>query len=287
MNFMILITGAGGKTGKSLVKVLSRIENISAFVHHEEHVSVLKSLGAKKVVVGDLRDETAIRSATQDMRAIYHICPNMSPDEIKIGRLLLDAAKTAGVEQFVYHSVLHPQTKKMNHHWQKLRVEEMIFESDIPFTVLQPAPYMQNLFASWKSIIEDNVLRVPYSVRAKFSFVNLEDVAEAAKAVLIESKHLHATYELVGTEPIPHMQVAEILSRALNRNIHAEKEDIDAWISRVKGMDRYAVENLIKMFEYYDQWGLVGNPNVLKWIIKREPTSLETFIDRITREYDS
>ena len=74
------------------------------------------------------------------------------------------------MEHFVYHSVLHPQTEKMNHHWQKMRVEEMIFESGLPFTILQPAPYMQNLLAGWKSIVEDGVLRVPYSVDSEIQF---------------------------------------------------------------------------------------------------------------------
>ena len=106
---MILITGAGGKTGRSLVKALSKVESICAFVHHEEHVSVLKSLGAEKVIVGDIGDAAVIRSGMQEVRAVYHICPNMSPDETVIGNLVISAARESGVEHFVYHSVLHPQ----------------------------------------------------------------------------------------------------------------------------------------------------------------------------------
>ena len=53
---MILITGAGGKTGRTLVKTLSKVETVCAFVHREEHVSTLKALGTDKVIVGDLQD---------------------------------------------------------------------------------------------------------------------------------------------------------------------------------------------------------------------------------------
>ena len=80
---MILVTGAGGKTGRTLIKTLSQVERVCVFVHREEHVSIAKSLGAEKVIVGDLQDEVAIRSAVQDVRAVYHICPNMSPNEGK------------------------------------------------------------------------------------------------------------------------------------------------------------------------------------------------------------
>ena len=131
---MILVTGAGGKTGRSLIRALSKVESVCALVGTEAHVSRVKALGAEKVIAGDMRDRATTRSAMQGVQSVYHICPNMSPDEMVIGRLVIDEARRAGVEHLVYHSVLHPQTEKMNHHWQKLRVEEMIFESGLPFT---------------------------------------------------------------------------------------------------------------------------------------------------------
>jgi uncharacterized protein YbjT (DUF2867 family) len=281
---MILITGAGGKTGKALVKVLSKVESVCAFVHRKEHLSALKSLGAEKVIIGDMRDETAMRSAMQGVRSVYHTCPNMHPDEIVIGELVISTAREAGVEHFVFHSVLHPQTEKMHHHWDKLRVEERLFESGLPFTILQPAPYMQNLLTGWKSIVEDGILRVPYSIKSRFSFIDLEDIAEVAKIVLTESNHKNAIYELAGTLPLSHVEVAEIFSRVLKHEVHAEREEIGDWRLQVRELSEYALENLVRMFEYYDKWGLVGNPNVLRWVLKKEPTSLELFAERIVKE---
>jgi uncharacterized protein YbjT (DUF2867 family) len=264
-------------------------------VHREEQVSVLKSSGAEKVIIGDLRDDDALRYSMQGIRAVYHICPNMSPDEFAIGKLVINEARKAGVERFVYHSVLHPQVEKMNHHWQKMRVEELLFESGLPFTILQPAPYMQNLLASWRSIVEDGVLRVPYSVDAKFSFVDLEDVAEAAKVAFTEADHQNAVYELVGTLPMSYVEVAETIGKVLKREVRAEREEIRDWrvrastslatTTRSAQREEYSTENLIRMFEYYDKWGLAGNPNVLRLILKREPSSLESFVRRKLKDY--
>ncbi|WKZ44647.1 MAG: NmrA family NAD(P)-binding protein [Anaerolineales bacterium] len=281
---MILVTGAGGKTGKAIIKTLSGVESVCAFVRREENVSILQSLGVENVVVGDLLDKSALRSALKGIRAIYHICPNMSPDEETIGRLIIDEAKKAGVEHFVYHSVLHPQIEAMNHHWQKMRVEEALFESGIPFTILQPAPYMQNLLVGWKSIVEEGVLRMPYSVEAKFSFVDLDDVAEAAKIVLTESTYVGAVYELAGTSPVSHAEVTKQFEGRLNRPVRAEKIEIQEWRSRAGNLSEYARENLIRIFEYYDKWGLAGNSNVLTWLLKREPSSFENFIARAVKE---
>ena len=83
---MILLTGAGGKTGRNLVRVLSKVNNVCAFAYREEYVPVLESLGAEKVLIGDMRDESAIHSAMQGVRSVYHICPNMDPDEEEIGK---------------------------------------------------------------------------------------------------------------------------------------------------------------------------------------------------------
>lgn len=281
---MILITGASGKTGKAILRSLGKVESVCALVHREASVADMKSIGADKVIVGSLLDETSIRSAMEEVRAVYHICPNMSPDEERIGRTVIDVAKRSGVEHFVYHSVLHPQTEKMAHHWAKLRVEELLFESGLPFTILQPAPYMQNLMAGWKSIVEENTLRVPYSVNAKFSFIDLEDLAEAAKTILTGNSYLNATYELAGTSATSHLDAANIFGRVLGKDIRAEVEDINIWKARAGGLSEYALENLVRMFDYYDQWGLTGNPNILRWILKREPTSLEQFIERIIKE---
>lgn len=277
---MIAVTGAGGKTGKAVIKSLSKIEPVCALVYHEELVDVAKALGAERVVVGDLRDPSAIRSAMQGARGVYHICPNLDPEELEIGRLVIDLAREAGVAHFVYHSVLHPQTEKMTHHWRKLRVEEAVLQSGMPFTILQPAPYMQNWLNGWQTILEQGVLRVPYSVHAKFSFVDLEDVAEAAGIVLTERNHLYATYELAGTALLSHVEVAQIMSSVLNRSVKAKQDSLAQWRNGAETLSSYAVENLAAMFDYYDRWGLAGNPNVLTWLLGREPTSVESMIRR-------
>jgi len=277
---MILITGAGGKTGRALIRALSKADELCAFVHREEHVPMVRALGAHRVVAGDLRDEAAVRSAMLGVRAVYHICPNMSPDEVIIGRLVISEACRCGVEHFVYHSVLHPQTEKMPHHWQKLRVEEMLYEAGLAFTILQPAPYMQNLLAGWSGIVTNGVLRVPYSVDARFSFIDLEDAAAAARIVLTQAGHRNAAYELAGTSAVSIAEVAGMFGRVLGREIQAERESIAEWSLRAAGMSAYARENLVRMFEYYDRWGLVGNPNVLGWILKRAPTPFPAFIER-------
>ncbi|MBF8282622.1 MAG: NmrA-like family protein, partial [Anaerolineales bacterium] len=242
---MILITGAGGKTGQAVIKaVAARGENVRALVHREAQASAVKALGAREAVVGDMRDEEALRRAMEGARAVYHICPNVNPDEVTIGRTVITAARAAGVERFVFHSVLHPQVEAMPHHWNKLRVEEALFESSLPFTVLQPTAYMQNILAGWDSSVKQGVYTVPYPVETRLSLVDLEDVAEAAAIVLTEPGHAGATYELVGTEAMTQVEVAEALRQQLGRPVRAEAQPIEEWERRARasGMGDYQIE---------------------------------------------
>ena len=284
---MILVTGAAGKTGRAIIRALAAKEQaVRAFVHRDEQAQLVKSLGAQEAVVGDMRDETTLRQAAHGVRAVYHICPNVSPDEVPIGRAAIAAAQDAGVERFVFHSVLHPQTETMTHHWNKLRVEEALFESRMPYTILQPASYMQNVLAGWQAIVEHGVYAVPYSVETRMSMVDLEDVAQAAAVVLTEPGHLGATYELAGPDVLTQTQVAEILSKQLRRPVRAEQVTIEAWTrqAQASGRGAYQIETLVKMFRYYDRYGFWGNPRALGHLIGRAPTKFETFIERTMRE---
>lgn len=281
---MILVTGAAGKTGLAVLRALARRNSAArALVYRSAYAGRVRSAGAQDVVVGDMRDRDVLATAARDVRALYHVAPNMNPDEAHMGALALHAARAAGIERFIYHSVLHPQTEAMPHHWHKLRVEETLFESGLPFTILQPAAYMQNILGNWETITAAGLHRVPYPPATHLSLVDLADVAEAAATVLTEPGHDGATYELVGTPPLSQTDVARALARVLDRPVRAEEVPLDAWRQQAKagGLSSYAVETLLKMFRYYAAHGLAGNPNVLGWLLGREPTSLTDFLSSL------
>jgi NAD(P)H dehydrogenase (quinone) len=279
---MILVTGAGGKTSNAVIKAfVARGESVHAFGHREAHSASMRALGASRVSVGSLDDVDAIARAAEGVRAIYHICPNVSPFEFPFGRAVVAGITRAGVRRIIYHSVLHPQVEAMPHHWEKMRVEEMLFASDCDVTILQPTAYMQNLLVTWQSIVTNGTCRVPYPASTRISLVDLDDVAAAA-VVATNDDHVGATYELVGTVALSQGEVASIISRVLGKPVVIEEESADAWSARARnaGMGDYQRDALLRMFRYYGEHGLIGNSNGLKWLLGREPTSLATFIER-------
>jgi uncharacterized protein YbjT (DUF2867 family) len=287
---MILITGASGKTGRSITRMLKNAGvAVRAMVHQAAQVPPLESAGASEAIVGDLQSRADLDRACRGIQAIYHICPNMHPQEAAIARDLLAAAVQAGVERFVYHSVFHPQIEAMPHHWNKMRAEELIFTSGLSYTILQPCAYMQNVLGYWPQISTQGIYPVPYSVDARLSVVDLEDVAQIAANVLVDPGHTGATYELCGPEPLTQVEVADCLSRELGKPVQAVAVALPAWEkqARASGLNDYARQTLIKMFEYYDHYGLVGNPTVLAWLLKRQPTLFADFVQRACAERET
>lgn len=280
---MIVVTGAAGKTGRAVIRALARRgQSVRAFVRRAEQRDLVLRDGASEALAGDLADAHSLQQALQGAVAVYHLCPNMHPAEVAIGRQVIAAAQEARVTHFVYHSVLHPQVEAMPHHWGKLRVEELLLASKLPFTILQPTAYMQNLRTNWLRMQNEGILANPYPPETRLSLVDVADVGEAAATILTEPGHLGATYELCGTGPMSQHEVAGILAGVLGFPIRAEMTPLDEWERGAvqAGMSDYAVATLKQMFEYYAAYGLVGNPNVLRWLLGRKPVSVSEFARR-------
>ncbi len=271
---MILVTGAGGKTGRAVVaNLVAQNIPVRAWLRQP-----FIGFDGAEVFVGDLENQADWATAMRGIEKVYFICPNMHPNETLIGKLALTAARQAKVKHFVYHSVLHPQTHEMPHHWNKLRVEEMVFVSGLPFTILQPAVYMQNLLPQWATIKQRGLLQMPYPAHTKVSLVDLGDVAQAAATVLESDKFIGATLELAGTRALSQSQIAEQLTAELNRPVFFEETKLIDWVEANADLPVYKRDALLAMFGYYANYGLVGNPAVLSMILGKAPSGLADFV---------
>lgn len=275
---MILVTGASGKTGRAIISALvQRVEAVRGIVKNTATAEKVRALGAE-AVIGDMLKVEDVRRASAGVRAIYHIAPNVNPDEITFGKTAIAAAKAEGVERFVFHSLCHSQIEALPNHWWKLRVEEKIKESGLNFTILQPTPYMQNVLGQWKNIMDYGLYEIPYQPTTKLGMVDLADLAEvAAKVLTTENTYDWATYELAGPEVLTQHDVLETIRRVTGREIRLEIIAREDWCKRARhgGMAESAVEVFYKMFGFMEEYGFWGNPGVLEWLLGRPARRFE------------
>ncbi len=285
---MIFITGAAGKTGHAVLQYLvQKGVRAAALVRSQQQADSLQSIGDIEIVIGDLRNPETFDQTIRKCESLYYICPNISPDELEIGRSLITLCQKYNLRRFVYHSVLHPQAETMPHHWQKLRMEEALLESGLVFTILQPCAYMQNILTGWQKITKGEYI-IPYQVQARISMVDLQDVGEVTSRVLTEQGHENAIYELSGPEPLSQADAARQMSEVLGYPIQAIEQPRSEWkrIVQLVGMPEGQINTLLKMFEYYNNFGFVGNPSTMEHLLGHKPTTFKQFLVRILSSGD-
>ncbi|MGD0452244.1 MAG: NmrA family NAD(P)-binding protein [Solirubrobacteraceae bacterium] len=279
---MILVTAANGRTGRSVVRALVAAGHRVRALDVAPGVEQLLDTGAAEVIVGDMLEPGDLRRALDGVRSVIHIGPPMHPREAEMGHGVVSAARRARVEHFVQFSVTHPQLEPLLNHQAKLAVERVVLTSRMPFTILQPMHYMQNVDVM--RTLHDGVLRQPYSLDAHLAHVDLEDVAEVAVLVVDEARaHHYATYELCGEAFHDAHELARMISAAAGSSVTAEQSAPPASTTgetHPTEADDYREQAMSRLFEHYGRYGITGNSNVLGWLLGRPPTSFEGYVRR-------
>lgn len=279
---MILVTSANGNQGRQLVpKLLRKGHRVRGCVRSEVSAGYLRAQGTQDVLVGDLADPGFIASAMHGISSVYHIGPTLHPAERAIGFDMVNAAQAAGVGHFVFSSVLHAITTDLLQHEIKRDIEEHLLSSGLEFTILQPSNYM--LAHRLKSVFEEGVFRLSWSLERRQSMVDLSDMTDVAALVLSQpERHAAATYELVGPGRFTAHDIGRVLSDVIGRSVAVERIDLEAFVrSRFGDGDPGTLRHQLRMSgaieKRYSSHDFLGNCNVLTWLLGRSPTTFEQF----------
>jgi uncharacterized protein YbjT (DUF2867 family) len=221
----VAILGGNGKTGRAIAN----------------------SLLARRTSVLPLGRSDDLPRALRGCDAAYLIAPNLHPDEPAYVAAALTAMAEAGVPRVIYHSVASPYVPEMPHHLGKAAAEDLVRRSALAWTIFQPGVYLQNFNRS-------RPLEVPYSVHARFGFLDLHDLGQATAVVLTQDGHDGATYELAS-------RVATVAELAAEWGVTATQvadPGLHPWLSA--------------MFAHYDAHGLPVGTLPLRALLGRDRT---------------
>src|SRR6201992_162285 len=255
----VLMVGATGRHAHWVLRELNqRGISVRALVRNQQRADVARNNGAAEVAIGDLTEPATLSRAAAGMDGVFHIGPAHAATEAEMGLAMVDAATATGVRKFVFSGVIHPSISAMtNHGAAKLPVEGALYSSELDFTVLQPARFMQNFERSWHDIVEHDRLAQPYSLSAKMCSVDYRDVAEVAAIALTgsdPSELSYGTFELSAPGMQDSYQTAELISAALGRPITAVQTPLDEFASQLPaGPFR---DGMTRMMAHYDKHGL-------------------------------
>lgn len=272
----VLATGATGQYAGLVVPALvERGIEVRALIHDPGKADLARRHGATETVEADLADRASLDAALDGVDGAFLITPAFHPDATQLGLNLIDAAVAAGVGKIVYSGVYHPSLALVNHASTR-PIEAALYESDVDFTILEPAMYMQGLDSTYQQARQRGTIVFPWSKQSKLTYVDYRDVAEAAAIAFTDERLSYGTFELAAEGMTSRIRLAELMSQAAGRAITAEDMPESA------GSMPDQPEGIGAMLTAYDRHGLHGgNSLVLSTILRRTPRSVADYVDEL------
>ncbi|WP_019854045.1 SDR family oxidoreductase [Actinopolyspora mortivallis] len=225
----IAVTGVTGRLGGRVARRLAGSGlRQTMLARSPERAPRLPGAETRYAEFGD--HDSSVR-ALRGARRVLMVSASESAERVSQHRSFVDAAVEAGVRHLVYVSFQGAAPDATftlaRAHWE---TEQHIRASGLDFTFLRDNFYAELM----PELVEaDDVLRGPAG-DGRVAVVSLEDVAEAATAVLTTpAEHLGSTYDLTGPRALTLYEVAEVLSEAAGRVITYRPESVaEAYRSR-------------------------------------------------------
>ncbi|MFP2933577.1 NmrA/HSCARG family protein [Pyxidicoccus sp. 3LG] len=250
----VLVTGATGQQGGAVARqLLQRGHRVTAFVRRVDSPAAqeLKSLGAE-LAVGDFDDVDSIVQAARDVDAMYAMATPFeagTDTEIRHGMNLADAARLAGIRHYVYSSVAGAdRLTGIPHFDSKHRVELHVRRSGLPYTILGPTFFMENLISPmFEKGLRAGVLAMGLSPMRGLQMVALDDLATFTMRVFEEPERYEEQRIDVASDEVTGQQAAGLLSMVSGHRINYEQLPLE--------FIRERSEDLAAMYEWLERVG--------------------------------
>ncbi len=217
MSGLVLVTGATGKTGRSVVANLKE-----AGVAHRA-----ASRGAEPRF--DWTRRETWDAALEGVGAVYLVAPPTVDDPYSRMIEFLRLATDRGVGRFVFLSMASLPAGGFAHG----QVHQWLKDNSADWAVLGPSAFMQNFTeGSHLATIRDEDTFYSNTGDGRVSFISADDIARAACALLVGPAGQNRDFVITGDEAISYDQVAERISQACGRPISHTRISSEELIER-------------------------------------------------------
>jgi uncharacterized protein YbjT (DUF2867 family) len=211
----VLVFGATGTHGGAVARgLLAGGVPVHAFVRDptSDRALALASNGAT-LVVGDLDDAESIARALAGVAVAYAVTTPFergAQEEVHQGEAIIAAAAASQLPWLIFASVAAAARAAVPHFQSKARIEERLRQSSVPWTIIAPSYFYENVLSS-REAIRDGYLPLPLPADKPLHQVALRDLGAMVAAVLARrDEHLSTRIEIAAFAP-----TAREMARAL------------------------------------------------------------------------
>ncbi|MFI1969682.1 NAD(P)-dependent oxidoreductase [Streptomyces cinnamoneus] len=262
----ILVLGGTGKTGRRLVRVLRAAgETVRAASRSGE-------------VRFDWNEPETWRPALAGASAVYLVAPD---DPAPVADFVA-LAVASGVGRFVALSGRGIEQVGPGFGEGMAAAEQAVRASGAAWTILRPNNFHQNFDEDlWHGPLRDGRLALPIG-EVPEPFVDADDVAEVAAAVLTGDDHDGQVYELSGPRALTFAQAVEVIARAAGRPMRYEEISAEAYAAQLRaaGTPESFVVALGALFAMHREGHSAELADGVRRVLGREPRDLADYAAR-------
>lgn len=282
MGKKITITGATGNIGGLVVpSLLEKGAEVTALVRDAAKAAKLKESGVN-VVEGDYNNAEAIKTSMQDAESVLVIAPP-NPDAVAQNTAIFEAIKATGKPHVVRISAIGaaadaPTENGRFHH----KSDEELKNSGLPYTILRPHFFMQNLFMAAETIGSEGQIYMGMK-EGKLGMVDVRDIADSAVNILLNGGHLEKIYTPTGTNSITLTEAAKIIGDAIGKEVNYTDVGFDAVKKSIidMGWGEWGGQIMYDYNKAYSEnWGNFTTGDV-ETITGNKSRSFETFVKEV------
>ena len=277
---MILITGATGNNGQELVRQLTAMgQRVRAFVRNPAEAARLKDPNIE-LAVGDFDQPETLEAALQGVEKAFLLTP-VAERSVHWQTAFIESARRARVNHVVKFSGMGADSPTAP---ELLRLhgetDERLRGSGVPFTILQPNSFHQNILSSVNTIREQGSFYLPLKNAAQ-STVDIRDISAVAAKVLTTSGHEGKTYVITGPEALTFHQVAERLSSVLGRNIQYVDVPLSAAADEMRKLriPEWDIRAVTELLGYFASGAAATVMDTIPRVLGHPAISFEQFVN--------
>lgn len=275
---MILLTGASGAIGGELVRLLANARIPLRVMTSDPRR--IEAIGERRieVVVGDLNEPESLHAPFAKVEKLFLLT---DPSTLQLAQHCnaVAAAGRAGVGYIVKISALGAAVGAAIQlaRWHG-EADRTLRESGIPYTILRPHTFMQNLLDSAPSIATRGEF-YGNGGAGKFPAVDARDVAAVAAHLLIHPGREGKTYDVTGPAPISFSDMAAELSRVLGKPVRYVYLEADAMQASLiqGGMPEWLAADLVRWNEEFGAGHAATVSHAVSEITGRPARSFDQF----------
>jgi uncharacterized protein YbjT (DUF2867 family) len=289
---VILVVGATGYLGGEICgRLRERGKAVRALVRDSSDRAAIERLTAagSSTVVGDLRDSASLERACEGAETVIStatITRSRQPgDSIEAtdqaGQLaLVEAARSVGVERFVYISYSGNIGRDDPLTTAKRSVEERIRASGMAYTILRPSIFMEFWLGPLAGFDYANRKATIYGDgENRISWISLADVAEFTVRSIDEPAARNATLELGGPEALSPNDVVHLFEELSGSRFDVQHVPVDALRQQELG----ATDSLGRAFAALMQAYAAGDVVPMEATLEQYPVQMTTVRDYARR----